>query len=179
MPPTTSWASTSPSSSTARMPARSMAAPCCSGSALPIRRTPRSTPRRSAAGPPNLPTALTPWDQPAGGRAPTASSALSRVATLAGPSTVLRSPSRSRMPSTTSRPARSRSSTPRRPTPLPQRASPTGRHTSTSTCPSSMLVITTRAAISCGRPTLSRACRARTPPPRAYGRSTATMVRAR
>lgn len=87
-----------------------------------------------------------------------------------------RSPSRSRTPSTTSRPAKSRSSTPRRPTHLPPRASPTGRPISTSTCPSSMRATTTRAATSCGRPTLFLANRAKTPPPRAYGRSTATMA---
>ena len=47
---------------------------------------------------------------------------------------------------------------------------------STSTCPSSMRATTTRAATSCGRPTLFLANRAKTPPPRAYGRSTATMA---
>ena len=160
----------------ARRPARSTAARCYSGSALPTRPTPRSTPPRSAAGRPSSPTALTPWAPRAGGRAPTARSASSRAVTLAGPSTAKRSPSRSRTPSITSRPAISRSRTPTRPTLLPPRASPTGRPTSTSTFPSSTRATTTRAATSCGRPTLSRASQARTPPPRAYGRLTATMA---
>ena len=161
------------------MPARWMAARCCSGSALPIRPSPHSIRRRSAAGPPSSPTALTPWAPPAGGHAPTASSALSRAATLAGPSTATRSPSRSRTLSITSRPAISKFRTQRRPTRLPPRASPIGRPISTWICPSSTRATTTRTAISCGRPTLSRACPARTPPRRAYGRSTATTAQAR
>ena len=160
------------------MPARLMAAPCCSGSALPIPPTPRSILRRSVAGQPSSPTALIPWAPLAGGRAPMASSAPSKAATLVGPSPAARSPSRSRTPLTTSRPARSRSSTPRRPTPLPQRESPTGRRISTSTCPSSTRATMTRAAISFGRPTLFPANRAKTPPPRACGRSTATTAAA-
>ena len=160
------------------MPARLMALPCCSGSALPIRQTPRSIRHRSAAGQPSSPTALIPWAPLAGGRAPMASSAPSKAVTLVGPSTAARSPSRSKTLLTTSRPARSRSSTPRRPTPLPQRESPTGRRISTSTCQSSTRATMTRAAISCGRPTLFPANRAKTPPPRACGRSTATTAAA-
>ena len=118
------------------------------------------------------------WAPPVGGRAPMASNVPSKAVTLVGLSIAARLPSRSRTLSTTSRPARLRSITPRRPTPLPPRASPIGRRISTSTCPSSTRATMTRTGISCGRPTVVPANRAKTPPRRVCGRSTATTAQA-